>query len=704
MAEKEKKEKKEKKVDWFLIDGIPKSEAEFAEWTKKQVTDHPVVTAWHGKWRELLKWEEGEQYTAWDSKASRISNANLRVRKKKVVINLMKPLVETIEGKLNFFHKIAGVPNSGEQVDIKGAQVATKLIDFNDSATDHDEIMEEVKYDLTRIGIGCKKWFWSSDLSGTTAPKDAKGKVDLEKKTKESGDVQGVVVPIFNIRPDPTAKKQSELRWVLEIKEVSRDEIIRRFGKYKKVTNEILDKIVEDRASKREGMYFEKDEVDDEAETFIIRELWEFKSHRYSQGRFIVTCADKVFYAGKNPTPGAKRNYFFYFFRKSNYSFWPKGPLFFIQPIQREFNRMISMISEHIESWRPKMAVGQGALKKAGAMTVDSFEIVEVDFSRGEPRTINMPELSGQVTAYRDFLIASVDRVSNIHEVSYARLPQYASRAPASLYAQMLEQESEKLAPMMKRINSTIIKEAQLRLQIMDQHYTMPRMVKILGEARHSMIDYYSKVDLNSNFDVRLGVGVSLNQSSAIQQRLYMEMWEKGMLSEEDRVNVLKVMNLGTAEAELRSDIADLERVGRENQAMLDGAWEDLPDFENMINGVPISKLPGFGDVSSGEVKSKIYKHDDHGVHLEGHTSLVKSEEYDDLPDDSKEKFQRHIEEHFLWLQLLLRSQQGGGMPGETAGHPGEAPPGGGGAGAAPGPKPPGAGGGSPMASPGSGL
>jgi len=704
MAEKEKKEKekKEKKVDWFLIDGISKTEKEFADWTKKQVTDHPVVKAWHGKWRELLKWEEGEQYTTWNSKTSRISSANLQLRKKKVVINLMKPLVETIEGKLNFFHKIAGIPNSGEQKDIKGAQVATKLIDFNDYTIDHAEIMEEAKYDLTRLGICCKKWTWDTNLNATVAPK-ADGKVDESKKTKEPGDVQGVVVPIFNVRPDPTAKKQSGIRWMVEPKEVSRDEILRCFGKYKKVTNEILDQIVEDRSSKREGMYFEKDEIDDEAETFIIREFWDFKNHTYKQGRFIVTCADKVFYAGKNPTPGAKRNYFFYFFRKSNYSFWPKGPLFFIQPIQREFNRMISMISEHIESWRPKMAVGQGALKRAESMTVDSFEIVEVDFSRGEPRTINMPELSSQVTAYRDFLIASVDRVSNIHEVSYARLPQYASRAPSSLYAQMLEQESEKLAPMMKRINSTIVKEAQLRLQIMDQHYTMPRMVKILGEARHSMINYYSKVDLNNNFDVRLEIGVSLNQSSAIQQRLYMEMWEKGMLSEEDRLKVLKVMNLGTAEAELRSDIADLERVERENQAIIDGSWDKLPEFENFINGIPISQLPGFGEISAGEAKSKIYKHDDHGVHLEGHTSFVKSEEYDDLPDDSKEKFQRHIEEHFLWLQLLLRSQQGG-MPGETAGHPGEAPLGGGGAGGAPGPKPPGPAGGSPMASPGSGL
>jgi len=702
MAEKVKKEKEEK-INWFTIDGISKTEKEFADWTKKQVTDHPVVKAWHGKWRELLKWEEGEQYTTWDSDKRRLKGANLFLRKKKVVINLMKPLVETIEGKLNFFHKIAGVPNSGEQKDIKGAQVATKLIDFNDYTVDHDETMEEAKYDLTRLGICCKKWLWNSDLSGTVAPKKD-GKVDESKKAKEAGDVQGVVVPIFNVRPDPTAKKQSDLRWVIEVKEVSRDEILRRFKKYKQVNNEILDQIVEDRSSKREGMYFEKDEIDDDAETFVIREFWEFGNHRYKQGRFIVTCADKVFYAGKNPTPGAKRNYFFYFFRKSNYSFWPKGPLFFIQPIQREFNRMISMISEHIESWRPKMAVGQGALKRAESMTVDSFEIVEVDFSRGEPRTINMPELSANVTAYRDFLIASVDRVSNIHEVSYARLPQYASRAPASLYAQMLEQESEKLAPMMKRINSTIIKEAQLRLLIMDQHYTMPRMVKILGEARHSMINYYSKVDLNNNFDVRLEVGVSLNQSSAIQQRLYMEMWEKGMLSEEDRLKVLKVMNLGTAEAELRSDIADLERVERENQAIIDGSWDKLPDFENFINGIPISQLPGFADVSAGDVKSKIYKHDDHGVHLEGHTSFVKSEEYDDLPDDRRETFQRHIEEHFLWLQLLLRSQQGG-MPGQPGGRPGEGPLGaGGGAGVPPGPKPPGAGGQSSISSPGAGL
>lgn len=628
------------------------SEEAYCSFVDNQAGNHPVVKIHHGKWKELIDWEEGNQFALWNENKRSVIPVELTVRKKTVVINLMKPLNETIEGKLNFFHHIVGVPNSGEQEDIYGSQVATKLIDYNDYVNGMDELMEEMKYDLLRPGISCIKWVWDKDALGYVKNNEKGG-----PPVKENGEVIGEVVPIFNVRPDPTAKSRKRMRWLIELIPVTREEIKKKY----KVSDDFIDTLVESKSDKWKGTHEKEREKDPDQEEFVIKEDWRIPDDLYPEGRLIISCAGKMLHAQENPSVDGEIPHFFFFYRKSGYSFWPKGPLHYIQDIQREFNRMISIISEHIEAWRPKMAVGKGALKRVNSMTVDAFELVEVDFARGEPRTLNMPELSGQVTAYRDFLISSIDKVSNIHEVSYARLPQYASRAPASLYSMMLEQESEKLHPMIKKINKTLVEMARFRLKLMDKHYGLKRMTKVIGRNKEATIQYFDKADLSESFDVRLEIGASLNQSTTIQQRLLIELWEKGILEGRDKIKIMKMLNLGTAEHELRSDMADTERAMRENQAFIDGT-------DN-------KKKEGGG--------VWVFMHDDHELHLDMHTNLAKSEEAAKLSKERWARLESHINEHFAWHLALKRGVAGAaaapggarrGVPGTQGIQPGGTP------------------------------
>lgn len=629
--------KKAEKVDFFK----DKSKNEFASWIDKQVSEHPVVKAHHGHWKELIEWEDGNQFGIWDDTARAVVPVKFEVREKRIVINLMKPLNETLEGKIDFNHKIVGTPNSGEMKDIRGAQVSTKLIDYNDAINDVEELYEDAKYDLLRPGISCIKWYWDKAHYATLQKSDQPNGV-----RGATGEVIGEIVSIFNIRPDPTAKTRKKCQWIVEVKEVTKEELKR---VYKVKDDWFEDKAVSKKTKKAgtetkaalinkyKGMHEELSEKDKDAETYIVKEFWDRPSSLYPDGRFIVTSEGDVLDARKNPSPDGDLPYFFFVYKKKGNSFWPRGPLHYIQGIQREFNRMISIQSEHIESWRPKMSVGKGAVKRAGAFTVDSFEMVEVDYSRGEPKAIHMPELSPQVTLYRDFLEGAVASVSNVHEVSYARLPQYASRAPASLYSMMLEQENIKLTPMVKRINKTLREMAMFRLKLMDKHYTAKRMVKVVGQHKEATIEYFDRTDLSQNYDVRLEIGVSLHQSPTIQTQLLIQLWREGILTEQDRVKVLRTINLGTAEHEIRRDMADTERALRENQSFIDDTYE----AKRQDRGVTV------------------YWNDDHELHLDYHTNFIKSEEAQRWDDDKWRAFDIHIYEHFRWLSFVRKAMAG---------------------------------------------
>ena len=125
----------------------PEKEQEYLAFIQKQILTHPVVKVHHGKWKELIEWENGNQFSIWDDTAFSMMPVQLKRRKKRVVINLLKPLAEAIEGKLNFTAQFEGLPNSSELRDINGAQVATKLIVHNDYLNDMDALNEDLKYD-----------------------------------------------------------------------------------------------------------------------------------------------------------------------------------------------------------------------------------------------------------------------------------------------------------------------------------------------------------------------------------------------------------------------------------------------------------------------------------------------------------------------------------------------------------------------------
>ena len=624
-------------------------ESKFLEFIEKQVKEHPVVTAHHAKWKELVEWENGDQFSEWDDKIQRMSPVKLTKRRKRVVVNLMKPLAEAIEGKINFTSMLSGMPNSSDMNDIAASKIATNLIGHNDDVNNNENLNEEIKYDLIRTGNAWRRWTWDKDAVAYTKKEGEDGKTE---PAKISGDVIGTVPSVFNIRPDPTAKNRDEMRWLIELAEVTEQSILDNFD----IKKEELDSATGESANqddKYTGMYEKKEDKDKDELTHIVKYYWEKSSKKHPEGRHIICVGKLILWKGANPCLG-EIPYFHYGYKRYGNSLWHTGPLHHVQPIQREYNRMISMISEHIEGWKPKMVVPMGSIIKEGGFTADNYELVEVDTTKGEPRPMAMPELSQQVLAHRDFLSDALNTVANVHEVSYSQLPQYATRAPASLYSMMLEQENLKIDPMIKRINKTLIEEGRFRLRLMEKYYKQERLVKIVGKANEASISYFKGADLKGNTDVKLSVGVSIHQSKVVQQRLLLELKQQG--APIDWNKIFKLIGEGDIEQELRGDIADETRAQRENQAFIHDDY---------------GKSEREGGVA-------VYKHDNHELHMDYHTNLRKTEEAQRWPEDKLGALDAHIEDHFNNYIIPLKQAQleMGAVTGGEAGGGGAVAPG----------------------------
>lgn len=620
------------KVDYF-----PEDEREkYFTFIDKQLRQHPVVKVHHPTWRELIEWEAGNQFAEWNPNEYKMVPVELKRRKKRVVINLMKPVVEAIEGKVNFVTNYVGLPNSSEMKDIEGAKVTTKLLAHNNYVNDIDTLNEDLKYDFFRTGNACRRFTFEKGVKGI-ARLDGGGTGEVE------GEVIGFVPSIFNIRPDPTAKKVSECRWFIEFAEVTKDAILEAFSDISEDDLKTINRGDDSGGNKYAGMNEKSEEKDKEEETFIVSYYWERKNKKYPGGRLIISTGNLVLWADTNPADG-DIPFELYGYKRYGNSIWHLGPLHFLQDIQREFNRMVSIISEHIEAWRPKLIAHPESIIKDGAFTVDSFEILECDLSHDAPRPLVLPELSPQVMNHRDFLIAAKDLVSNVHEVSYSQLPQYATRSPASLYGMMLEQEDLKITPMVRRINSILVREGKKRVRLMEKYYNEDRLVKVVGTDNSASIQYFRGADINGNTDVKLSQGVSIHQSKIVMQKLLLEFKQAGAPIAWDKI--FKLIQDQDLEQEIRGDIADQTRASRENQAYIDESY---------------GKAPEKGGVA-------IYMHDNHEIHMEYHTNLRKSEEVQMWKLERRTALDHHINEHYAFIMLLQQQMAGTGAESPPAG------------------------------------
>ena len=602
----------------------PEDETDFISFINKQVTDHPVVKEHHAKWKELIEWESGDQFAEWDDVTRAMVPVALKIRKKRVVCNYMKPLAEAIEGKINFVSMYSGLPNSSDMVDIAAAKIGTTLLAHNDYVNDIENLNEELKYELIRTGNAFRKWVWDTGAFGYIRREDRNG--DSEA-VRQAGEVIGSVPSVFNIRPDPTAKTRSEWRWLIELAEVTEDSILDNFD----ITKEQLKHGAENDESKYVGMYEKEKEKDKDESTYIVKYYWEKSNKKYTNGRHLIIVGKNILWRGENPCLG-EIPYFHYGYKRYGNSLWHTGPLHHIQGQQREVNRMISIESEHIEGWRAKIQIPMNALVKNGSYTKDALEIIEVDTTKGDIKPIPTPPLSPEVANHRDFLINSINQVANVHEVSYSQLPQYATRAPASLYSMMLEQENLKIDPMIKRINKSLLEEGRLRLRLMEKYYKQERLVKIVGKSNEASITYFKGADLKGNTDVKLNIGVNIHQSKVVQQRLLLEL--KGQGAPIDWNKIFKLIGEGDIEQELRGDIADETRAQRENQAFVSGDHKKSREQGGVF----------------------IYLHDNHELHMDYHTNLAKSEEAARWPKERWDALNQHIMEHFQIVMALKQS------------------------------------------------
>lgn len=573
---------------------------------------HPVVENYHGPWTEYIAFLEGNQYTYYSKTLHELVDVTPLVeREVKNVYNRILPLVRQQWGEMRYPHSFYVVPNTTEPEDKKAAIVSSILIEYTNALRHFNHKVNFAKlWALVAGNVFWKEW-WNKGLYGYVEGKGG-------KPTKESGDVDYNWVNPFNVRPDPHGKAREEWRWFIEGKLVPKATLEDEFGLSR-------GKLPEEKFPSAEKGLFQRDNAVAPKEPMVIRmERWERPSKDYPNGRFSVMAGNFLLWDGDSPAPEGDIPYFHLMgLMPILDEQWGESSVKMAQEAQRQFNRFGSIVDEHVRYFRPKAMIPRNALpdREKAAFCRAGIDFVEFNpTGYGNPYWASPPPLPEIIIRWLNFLETEIEAETSVRKTLQGQLPKYATRASEALFQGLMAQDQKVIYPAIEDQEMQLQAAMKYRLQLIQKHYSQPRMVKITGKQKEPSVEYVKGADIRNNTDVRIHSGVDLMRSIEAKREIVEAMIQKGII--DDPKKAFELLDIKGIEEYMEDEFIDERQAYRIIDLFKSGKPYIVPD-----------------------------PHDNHEVHYRVFNNFRKTEEFDTLEGSIKEKILRRIEAHDVYIK-----------------------------------------------------
>lgn len=606
--------------------------------------ENPIVTNYHGRMEEWIEWFYGNQYSFYNKYSKSVEDISSKVdREIKNVYNRILPVTRQLWGEFCYPHKFYVEPNTYESEDVKASNLGTAAILYtNDNGDFQIKVNMAILWSLITGIIYWKEW-WNTNLSGWI--KNTKGKL-----VREPGDVDFSYVSPFNVRPDSLAKSDEDWRYFIEGKKVPKRGLEEKHDlKRGTLPGESINNM-------DSGLLERGDLKKPKEDTEIRLEYHEKKSEKNSEGRFmVVTRSGWMFHDGPNPSPERKIPYFKLpgIVPVLNEQF-DDSAVRIMQPSQRQFNRYGSIIDENIQNYRMKCLVTKGTFppgefKRYTRSGID-FVIVNPGFKPTWEKPASLPEFTAVMLK---FLEGEIGGSISVRRASMGEIPKYGQR-PSGVFFQGLKQQDDiVLVPDLDALDKALTKPLKFRLQLIQKHYSTPRLIKTTGKDRETSFIFLEGTELRDNTDVRVKPGVALFADKQMLNQVVTELLRAGLIKDRDEALELLQPTTRGIEEFFESKFVDKRQAYRENDILKD---PKKPYIEPNAD-------------------------DNNEIHYEVHNTQRKKEEFNLWPEEGRDRLLKHLErtkvlmaESVKRIQQAIKSQAGGlqtpGITGEVA--PGE--------------------------------
>lgn len=384
-------------------------------------------------------------------------------------------------------------------------------------------------------------------------------------------------------------------------------------------------------------------------------------------GMFILAGNSILYYSGEWPY-NHKKYPFAHITHVHSGKFYRDSTITDLISLQREYNRTRGQIIEAKNRMaKPQLAAEIGSIDPS-KITSEPGQIVMYRPGFQAPMPIPLQSLPSYVLEEQERIKMDMDEISGQHEVSRGQVPPGVTAATAISYLQ--EQDESKLSYTFDSIEEGLEKIAYMTLNYVHQYWDTPRKVKVTGADGSFDVMAFEGSELHGNTDIRIEAGSALPTSKAAKQAFIMDLMKMGFI---DPNKGLEVMEIGGINKIYEQVQVDVRQAQRENLRMAQATMETLEQHQveeltkffegpqgqtlmqsGMLMEGPNGDLMDANPTLQGQPPQPITfplivpvnTWDDHRVHIERHNNYRKSQAFDNLPQEAKDLFEQHVQQH----------------------------------------------------------
>lgn len=620
------------------------------------------------QWKLNLSFYKGKQYVFYNRRSRRIESLpvddgdkpryRVRLVSNQIAPNTQSLLSRLVKSKPQFF----ATPGQASFEAQKATEIAENLLDYWWDAFHLTEKREEAMMWSIIAGNGFWKITWDDKagpgmkvmLSPEGEPivdpmvkhffernLEAAG-IDPEQFEKRvyQGEIRCDVMSPFDVLLDDSAKVFEDCKFAFCIHPMSTEEIFTRYGVRLKANavNKYPDETLP-------GAFGNLDAKTQE-NVRVVYYGYFVPGDKYPEGRFVVFTKDPsiVLYDAPWPYPFMELPLVKFPGMRVPGQLWDSSVVEQAIPLQKELNRSLSQIIEYKNlTLKPQMLAPVGSLRQR--ITDEPGAIFEYNPVAGKvPESIPIPSLPPYVFEHLQDLGVRLKDTFGLNEIVEGSVPPNVEAGVAIDLLQ--EAATDRLAPQIMLMEKALERAGNLMLQLAQKYYQEPRTLIISGSGSKPKVERFEDADLIKGVQVKVEAGSGLPRTRAGRQARVMQLLQMGILSPTKAYKYLDMADFKSLQMQFE---ADEEQAMREHDKLLDGGVVNEQEANAAQQQLMMSIMDG-AEVDpqmlqqSLEAGLRPLAYENKQVHLETHSSFMKSAEFESLPMEVKDQFYKHYQ------------------------------------------------------------
>lgn len=396
------------------------------------------------------------------------------------------------------------------------------------------------------------------------------------------GQIVESVVNLLNWYPQP-ARTWEDVRYVLETDPMDIDQIRDIFGsKAGHVVSENIeyeDWSGADDSAFTQGRFVETNNHRnrDRALVKIFRHI---PDHRFKDGLFSIVANNELLYEGKLDSCDGRLPYTMIKYREMPGMFWGGSVFTDVIPQQKRINS----IDSHMTQNRKQMVSNQWLVPNgAGISKVDgrSGLIIRYDpMATGGHRPERLPGIpvSQQVVQEREMSVRELEQLSGATDPMQGGMPPGASGIETGAGVELIQEQAfKRFGPAIRNWRIGLSEHEHRKLMLIEKYWKRARIVRALGENKHTEANYFSGADVYGSNDMIVRVAAGMDRSKVAHQQKVMRVVEMGLLGDVRQPHVRgKILELLEIEGFESEYVADAKKARRIIQSII----ENVPNEE----------------------------------------------------------------------------------------------------------------------------